>query len=210
MNYFKSSLLGACLILFFLPFVEIKCNQENLLNASAMELAFARPLKMSTPAIFEQYLGENSEMSEAMNTMNSDKRKPDVLLIAYLVCLVASIVLLFVPKPKLQLGSVVTTALALLSLICFYFVYKKGWEDSVSGKLDSMPMVNISLHFGWALWISMLLLVSILAIEIVVFFSNRKERALQVYNPSDIITKEPNDDVSHSQRNDPNPTSDIE
>jgi len=54
MVYIKSSLLGACLILFFLPFVEIKCNEENLVNASAMELAFARPLKVNTPAMFDQ------------------------------------------------------------------------------------------------------------------------------------------------------------
>lgn len=189
MVYIKSSLLGACLILFFLPFVEIKCNEENLVNASAMELAFARPLKVNTPAMFDQYLGENSEMNEAMNAINSEKRKPDVLLIAYLVCLIAGIALLFAPKPKL--GSVVTIILALLSLIGFYFVYKKGWEDNVSGDLGSIPMVSLSLHFGWALWLSMLLLISFIAVQVAQYLSERKDRQLELYNPNAISGEEP-------------------
>jgi type IV secretory pathway VirB2 component (pilin) len=190
MVYIKSSLLGACLILFFLPFVEIKCNEENLVNASAMELAFARPLKVNTPAMFDQYLGENSEMNEAMNAINSEKRKPDVLLIAYLVCLIAGIALLFAPKPKLQFGSVVTIILALLSLIGFYFVYKKGWEDNVSGDLGSIPMVSLSLHFGWALWLSMLLLISFIAVQVAQYLSERKDRQLELYNPNAISGEE--------------------
>jgi type IV secretory pathway VirB2 component (pilin) len=190
MVYIKSSLLGACLILFFLPFVEIKCNEENLVNASAMELAFARPLKVNTPAMFDQYLGENSEMNEAMNAINSEKRKPDVLLIAYIVCLIAGIALLFAPKPKLQFGSVVTIILALLSLIGFYFVYKKGWEDNVSGDLGSIPMVSLSLHFGWALWLSMLLLISFIAVQVAQYLSERKDRQLELYNPNAISGEE--------------------
>lgn len=160
-----------------------------------MELAFARPLKLNTPAMFEQYLGENSEMSEAMNAINSDKRKPDVLLIAYLICLVAGIALLFAPKPRLQAGSAVASLLALLSLIGFYFVYKKGWEDSVSGELGSIPMVNLSLHFGWALWLSMLLLVGAIAIQIATFLSERKDRQLEIYNPYGVSKDEPKEDV---------------
>lgn len=195
MIYFKSSLLGACLILFFLPFVEIKCNEENLVNASAMELAFARPLKLNTPEMLEQYLGENSEMSEAMNAINSEKRKPDVLLIAYLILLVAGFALLFAPKPKLQAGSAVATLLALLSLIGFYFVYKKGWEDNVSGELGSIPMVSLSLHFCWALWLSMMLLVGAIALQIATFLSERKDRQLEIYDPYGVSKDEPKEEV---------------
>jgi hypothetical protein len=195
MLYIKSSLLGACLILFFLPFVEIKCNEENLVNASAMELAFARPLKLNTPSMFEQYIGESSEMSEAMNAINSDKRKPDVLLIAYLICLVAGFALMFVPKPKLQAGSTVASLLALLSLIGFYFVYKKGWEDNVSGELGSIPMVSLSLHFCWALWLSMFILVAIIAIQVMTYLSHRKDRQLEIYNPDEFVKNEPEEEI---------------
>jgi len=195
MLYIKSSLLGACLILFFLPFVEIKCNEENLVNASAMELAFARPLKLNTPEMLEQYLGEDSEMSEAMNAINSDKRKPDVLLIVYLVCLLTGISLLFAPRPKLQTGSAVASLLALLTLIGFYFVYKKGWEDNVSGELGAIPMVNLSLHFGWALWLSLLLLIATVAIQVMTYISERKDRQLEVYNPDEFVKDEPQEEI---------------
>jgi hypothetical protein len=195
MLYIKSSLLGACLILFFLPFVEIKCNEENLVNASAMELAFARPLKLNTPSMFEQYIGESSEMSEAMNAINSDKRKPDVLLIAYLICLVAGFALMFVPKPKLQAGSTVASLLALFSLIGFYLVYKKGWEDNVSGEIGAFPMINLSLHFGWALWLSMFILVAIIAIQVMTYLSHRKDRQLEIYNPDEFVKNEPEEEI---------------
>jgi hypothetical protein len=195
MLYIKSSLLGACLILFFLPFVEIKCNEENLVNASAMELAFARPLKLNTPAMLEQYLGDNSEMKEAMNAINSDKRKPDVLLIAYLICLVAGFALMFAPKPRLQAGSAVASLLALLSLMGFYFVYKKGWEDNVSGDLGSIPMINLSLHFGWALWLSMLILLATIAIQVITYLSQRKDRKLEIYNPDEFVKNEPREEI---------------
>lgn len=195
MIYFKSSLLGACLILFFLPFVEIKCNDENLVNASAMELAFVRPLKLNTPAMLDQYIGENSEMNEAMNAINSDKRKPDVLLIAYLVFLLTALGLLFAPKPKLQTGSTVASFLALLSLVGFYFVYKKGWEDNVSSDLGALPMVKLSLHFGWALWLSMLFLIGAIAIQISAFLSERKDRQLEIYNPHEVDKDEPREEI---------------
>jgi hypothetical protein len=76
MHYIKSSLLAACLILFFLPFVEIKCNEEPLIEASAMQLAFARPLKINTPEMLNQYMGESSEMKDALSAINSKDRNP--------------------------------------------------------------------------------------------------------------------------------------
>jgi hypothetical protein len=74
-------------------------------------------------------------------------------------------------------------------------VYKKGWEDSVSGELGSIPMVNLSLHFGWALWLSMLLLVGAIAIQIATFLSERKDRQLEIYNPYGVSKDEPKEEV---------------
>jgi hypothetical protein len=180
----KSSLLAACLVLFFMPFVEIKCNEEALIKASAMDLAFARPLKINTPAMFEQYLGESEEMKEAMSAINSKERKPDVLLIAYLICLIVSAVLLFVPKSKTQIGYTLAAVLAMLLLFCFYWIYNKGWEEKMTGEFSVLPMVKLSLQFGWALWVSMLLLFAFSTLGIVGFFSKRKDSALEIYTPN--------------------------
>ena len=191
----KSSLLAACLVLFFLPFVDIKCNEETFIEASAIELAFARPLKINTPAMFEQYLGESEEMKEAMSAINSKERKPDVLLIAYLICLIASVVLLFVPKSKTQIGSMVAALLAMLLLFCFYWIYKRGWEEKMTGEFSALPLVKLTLQFGWALWGSILLLFAFSALSIVGFLSKRKDGALEIYTPNGYGDQDLKEDV---------------
>ena len=102
---------------------------------------------------------------------------------------------MFASKPKLQAGSTVASLLALLSLIGFYFVYKKGWEDNVSGDLGSIPMVNLSLHFGWALWLSMLILLATIAIQVITYLSQRKDRKLAIYNPDEFVKNEPREEI---------------
>jgi hypothetical protein len=56
-------------------------------------------------------------------------------------------------------------------------------------------MVNLSLHFGWALWLSMLLLVGAIAIQIATFLSERKDRQLEIYNPYGVSKDEPKEEV---------------
>jgi hypothetical protein len=187
-------MLAACLILFFLPFVEIKCNEEPLIEASAMQLAFARPLKINTPDMFDQYLGESAEMKEAMRAINSEDRKPDVFLLAYLLFILAGVGFLFIRTPKMKHGTTIAALFALFALISFYFVYKKGWESKVSDSFE-IPMINISLHFGWALWMSMTLLVLLIAFNIGTHISNGKDRALEIYDPNNNSFTEPKEEI---------------
>jgi thiamine transporter ThiT len=134
-------------------------------------------------------------MKEAMSAINSKERKPDVLLIAYLICLIVSAVLLFVPKSKTQNGSTLTAVLAMLLLFCFYWIYNKGWEEKMTGELSVLPMVKLSLQFGWALWVSMLLLFAFSTLGIVGFFSKRKDSALEIYTPNRSSDQDLKEDV---------------
>jgi hypothetical protein len=51
-------------------------------------------------------------------------------------------------------------------------------------------MVSLSLHFGWALWLSMLLLISFIAVQVAQYLSERKDRQLELYNPNAISGEE--------------------
>jgi hypothetical protein len=88
----------------------------------------------------------------------------------------------------------IAAILALFSLISFYFIYKKGWEEKVSDSLN-IPMIKLSLHFSWALWISAALLIALIAINIGMHLSNRKDGALAVYNPNENTISEPKEEL---------------
>jgi hypothetical protein len=112
----SSILFGIAILLFFLPFVDIKCNTMHLQTVSGFELATGFDIK-------EQE--ENNSLFNTEVDINNNKREnPNAFALAALVLGVAGFALAFANNKTGGTGGVITGTLAAIALTGLYIDIK--------------------------------------------------------------------------------------
>jgi hypothetical protein len=129
MNYSSSIAFAVALLLFLLPFVEIKCNSTSLYKAKGIELVTGFTVKDDKD--------KNSDDALAVNDNSNEKQEPNSFAIAAFVLGILGLVLSFMNFKTRPLISTLTGVLAAICLIALLIQIKSDvGKWSMTGKTD--------------------------------------------------------------------------
>lgn len=151
-KFVNSGLFVTVILLFFLPFMEIRCNDEAFIHASGMAMAFELPFEVND-SMMSGYMQGNEELN---NAMSDSKRKPDVFGLIVLFISVIGVAFQFIPVLNKPWMTSLIGGLALLSLLAMYFFYNKGWEKQMSGGNEMLRYFKFTLHFVYGYWLALI------------------------------------------------------
>jgi hypothetical protein len=191
-KYINSGLFTVVILLFFLPFMEVRCNNQEILHASGM--AMALNLKFDTNEdLFGGMGGMMGEDNKMQSALDSNNRKPDVFGLITLFLMIVGVAFQFVPVLQKPWMSAIVAGVAVLSLLLMYVIYTSGWKDKIgSGGAEMLGYMNFTLHFVYGYWLSLLGCIGLLAYNIFNQIQDKRAKALAVYYP---ITKEDSPDI---------------
>jgi hypothetical protein len=193
-KYINSGLFTVVILLFFLPFMEVRCNNQEVVHASGM--AMALNLKFDTNEdLFGGMGGMMGEDNKMQSALDSNNRKPDVFGLITLFLMIVGVTFQFVPVLQKPWMSAVVAGVAVLSLLLMYIIYTSGWEKKIGSGgagAEMLGYMNFTLHFVYGYWLSLLGCVGLLAYNIFNQVQDKRAKALEVYYP---ITKEDSPDI---------------
>jgi len=193
-KYINSGLFTVVILLFFLPFMEVRCNNQEVVHASGM--AMALNLKFDTNEdLFGGMGGMMGEDNKMQSALDSNNRKPDVFGLITLFLMIVGIAFQFVPVLQKPWMSAIVAGVAVLSLLLMYVIYTSGWEKKIGSGgagAEMLGYMNFTLHFVYGYWLSLLGCVGLLAYNIFNQVQDKRAKALEIYYP---ITKEDSPDI---------------
>ncbi len=163
------SLLVACLV-FFLPFVEIKCNGAPLAQASGIDLAMGFNMKPAGSLTTLSDFGNPVTGQSGANT-SSKKQEPNKFAIAALALGIFGVVLAFATKPGNKLPGIIAI-LAIAALIALMVDVKMHVADEALKEPDN---TGIKITVDFTIWY----FVSLLSFLVAAVVSLRKRKVLQ-------------------------------
>lgn len=138
---------AAGLLVFLLPFVEIRCNNMSLKKVSGAELATGFKMDaLGTDNSLFNNLDKGLNGNTGSNSSNSGKKDPNVYALAALVLGALGLLLSFSNIKAGGIGGVLTGALAAASLIGLWIDIRKQLKTDLSVK-DVGADVSISVDF---------------------------------------------------------------
>lgn len=155
-------------LLFFLPFVDIKCNGMPLMRVSGVELATGFHVK--SPGSDNSLLGgfEKMNMGDAKTTKKGEKKDPNIFAMAALGLGVLGLILSLLNAKAGGIGGLVTGVLSAAAMIGLMINIKKDVRMDTGGStgndtmgLDKMGQqmtegVNISADFTPWFYVSLI------------------------------------------------------
>jgi hypothetical protein len=164
--------LAAAVLLFLLPFAEIRCNNTSLMENSGLGIAMGKDWKVSENSVLKG-LGGAPGSSE----YGSTKRSPNVYAIIALALGLTALVL-SIPSARSAAGIAMTTsALAALALIGLWIDLKRD-ANSLTGdqeKAANVGLDKISISLQMTPWFY----VSVVAFLVAAFFCFRRTQVLK-------------------------------
>ena len=139
-------------LLFFLPFIDIKCNNMSLQKVNGVELATGFHIK--GPDSNDSFAGtfENSTDNNKLKK-KEDRKDPNVFALAALVLGVAGFLLSMLNNKAGAGGGLVTGALATVAMIGLLIDIKADINDQLLGK---EPDISIAVEFTAWFFLSLL------------------------------------------------------
>ena len=124
----SSVMFGIAILLFFLPFVDIKCNTMHLRTVSGFELATGFDVS-------EQPDNNNSTFHSEVNIDNNNEKRenPNAFALAAFILGVAGFALSFANAKQGETGGVITGILAAVALIGLYIDIKNDTRIQNTG-----------------------------------------------------------------------------
>lgn len=178
--YINSGLFSILILCFFLPFIEIKCNESTLAKMNGFDLAISGDISLDDSGMMD-YLKDNEEYKALKNNKN---KHADPFTISVLIICVGGIIINFAMKRfrekiTISLGCVI----ALLMLI-FKLVFTEAWDKKMPemGKM----MALIKLEFGIGFWLVIIGSLGIVGLNIYYLKSERRDNYISVYNPDEV------------------------
>lgn len=188
--YANSGLFGLAIILFFLPFLEFKCNNgEPFSSMSGIQLAFGQGMTFEDPENLE-YLKSNDQFGAFEEQY---KRPNEAGLIAISALAIGLIVSLFLRRSA-EILAIVFAALPLGTLILFKTAIQSHWNQVLEEMGPMKMMFPLQLGFGWGLWAVIIACGAIILVNIRHLVDNRRNRHLSIYQ-SDSEPSEPGPDL---------------
>jgi hypothetical protein len=191
-KYINSGLFSVVILLFFLPFMEVRCNNDKIVHATGV--AMALNLKFETNSQLGGLGGMMNKNDELQSALDSGKRKPDVFGLITLFLLHVGIIFQFIPVLQKPWMSAILAGVAALSLSLMYFIYTSGWEEKISSirGAEIGGFMNFTLHFVYGYWLALLGCIGLLAYNIFNQIQDNRAKAIAVYYP---VTKDEAPDI---------------
>jgi len=178
LRYINSGIFFASLLLFFLPFINIKCNDAKLASVSGYSLMTAGDMDVEDLGMLD-YIKNNEGFSELEN---SRKKKPDVFTwAAAIAILVGGIVSLTIKKNN-ELFVLIIAFITVIILILFRVLLLMAWKENIASQTEMLSYIRISLGFAAGYW---LLLITHLLLGIsnsILLFLKKKQERYQLEN----------------------------
>lgn len=146
--YINSGLFTVLILFFFLPFLEIKCNDSKLASISGYSLITAGDMDMEDASMME-YM-KNSEEFSLLDKQR--KKQPDVFSLVSLVLLVLGAVFSLVLKKFREETSVIIALLVICILLVFRGIMLHQWEKQMGSVPDMLSYVRLTLNFALGFW----------------------------------------------------------
>jgi lysylphosphatidylglycerol synthetase-like protein (DUF2156 family) len=147
--YINSSLFTVLILFFFLPFLEIKCNDSKLASITGYSLVTSGDMDMEDASMME-YM-KNSEEFSLLDKQR--KKQPDLFSIAALTLLVLGAVLSLVLKKFREETSIIISLTIICILLIFRAIMLQQWEKQMGSVPDMLSYVRLTLNFALGFWL---------------------------------------------------------
>lgn len=178
-KFINPALYGAVILFFFLPFLEIRCNGNKLIEASGMALALN--LKMDMPS--QGFLGQMAD-SPDLSALDSSKRKPDVISLSVLIIMVVSAGLWFVKSISERWVAIIGGSLATILLALLQIAYSGKFDEQSGGDFGEMfQYVKFTVHFSYGYWLALMACLSLVILNVYLKIQEKRNAYLVPYSP---------------------------
>lgn len=151
-KFINSSLFAALILCFFLPFIEIKCNDTKLGSMTGFSMMTGGDMDLNDASMMD-YLKDNKEF-DMLNKQR--KEHPDVFSIVALSLLVLGFVLSLVLKSFREQTSIIISLLVLAVLFIFRGIMLHQWEKQMGAQPEMFSYIKLTLNFAIGFWIIIL------------------------------------------------------
>lgn len=178
-KFINPALYGAVILFFFLPFLEIRCNGNKLVEASGMSLALN--LKMDVPS--QGLFGQMAD-SPDLSALDSSKRKPDVISLSVLIIMVVSGGLWFVKSVSERWVAIIGGSLATVLLALLQIAYRGTFDEKTGGDFGEMfQYVKFTIHFSYGYWLALMACLSLVILNVYLKVQEKRNAYLVPYSP---------------------------
>lgn len=177
-SFLNSGFFLAAILLFFLPFVELKCSDgDAFAGMTGFDMAFARGITFTDPEMIE-YIQKNDIYKEY-------HKQPDVFSLFCLLLLLSGIILQFILRKQRPLAALVISGSVLTVLGVFQAFTRYTWNSEMKKMGDIQSLFPVVLEFGIGMWLVMLACLILLVINLFFILQDRKNKYLSVYHPEE-------------------------
>ena len=153
----SATLFIIAVLLFLMPFVDIKCGGMKLQDVKGFELATGFNLKSggSDMPLFDEANTPGVDRTITKTATKTDRQQPNMFALVALILAVAGAGLCFVNNKMAITGAMAAGVLSVASLVGLYFDIKKevksdlaGKPDEIGGKIsEGLRDLNITVNF---------------------------------------------------------------
>jgi lysylphosphatidylglycerol synthetase-like protein (DUF2156 family) len=147
--YINSGLFTVLILFFFLPFIEIKCNDSKLASMTGYDLITAGDMKMADASMME-YM-KNSEEFSLLDKQR--KKQPDIFSLASLILIIVGAVLSLVLKKFREETAIIIALVVIVILLVYRGIMLHQWDKQMSSQPDMFSYVRITLSFALGFWL---------------------------------------------------------
>lgn len=177
--YINSGLFSILILCFFLPFIEIKCNESTLAKMNGFDLAISGDISLDDSGMMD-YLKESEEYK---SYQTKKKKHADPFTISVLILCFAGVVTNIVIKKMREKISISLGCAITIVLFVFKYVFTAAWNEKITelGKMMSI----IKLEFGVGFWMVICGSTGLVGLNLYYLISDRRDKYISVYDPSD-------------------------
>lgn len=156
------------ILLFFTPFLEIKCNSMTFMSVSGVQLAtgFSKDKNSN-----QGYFPDNNSSEGHSTVSESDKEGPNIYAILALVFAILGLILGFV-KMRQRLNSITGIIMALGTTICLILL----WSD-IGNRIRMESPNNNNMGFSFSIGMTSWFYVTVVVFLAAAFFSFKRLQA---------------------------------
>jgi ABC-type uncharacterized transport system fused permease/ATPase subunit len=176
--YLNSGFFAAIILFFFLPFIEIKCNESPLVSMSGFDLATAGDFSLA-----DEGMADYLKQSEEFKTLSEKKRHPDPFTIAVLVLSLVGVVINLLLKKGKEIISVSLAAANAGILLIFRYIFLTQWDKNMPESSEISGFIKIKAEFTTGFWLAFFASLILIGLNLFFFINYRRDQLVPVYNP---------------------------
>jgi len=176
--YLNSGFFAIALLFFFLPFIEIRCNDSALADMSGYQMASGKKPELNDPSLMD-YMKDSPQIA----ALKSQEAGPDPFTISAAACLAAGFILQLVLKRNKETVALVCSLSALTVLVFLNVFMQYQWTKQMAGAEEVSTYMKFTLNFVAGYWLAVGSSFLISALNGYYVYNDRRNKALVVYEP---------------------------